>query len=53
LYNIEGKEIKIILDDSLSPGHHRIFLDANNLSSAVYFYKIGEFRDVRKLFLVK
>jgi hypothetical protein len=55
LNDILGKEIKIIAQGNYSYGEHSIDMNASDLASGVYFYKLeaGEFVDVKKLVLLK
>jgi hypothetical protein len=40
IYNIAGKEIKILVNEEKSPGTYEVQFDGNNLSSGVYFYTL-------------
>ena len=55
VYDINGKEISLLVNADLKPGSYEISFDASGLSSGVYFYKIsaGRFTDVKKMILVK
>src|SRR4030095_16213530 len=55
VYDITGKTIGTLVDQNLRPGSYVYDVNAVGLSSGVYFYKIqsGDFRDVRKMMLVK
>lgn len=55
IFDILGREVAILLDETLNPGKHEIKYDASNLSSGVYFYQLraGEFIDTKKLILLK
>ncbi len=57
LIDIIGKEISVLLDETLEAGTHSVYIDANKLglSSGVYFYKLkaGEFTEIRKMTLIK
>jgi len=55
VYDINGKEISLLVNADLKPGSYEISFDASGLSSGVYFYKIsaGSFTDVKKMILVK
>ncbi|MFO7446577.1 MAG: endo-1,4-beta-xylanase [Ignavibacteriaceae bacterium] len=50
-----GRVVKEIVSGNFSSGLHNVTLNASNLSSGVYFYKIeaGSFIDVKKLVLMK
>lgn len=55
VYNILGNKITTLVDGFKSAGKHTALLNATNLSSGVYFYKIvtGEFVQTRKMILEK
>jgi len=55
VYNILGNKIATLFDGFKSAGKHTALLNASNLSSGVYFYKIvtGEFVQTRKMILEK
>jgi|GEM_PF-474411 len=55
IYNILGKEVKVLVNKELDAGRHEINIDASDLSSGVYFYKIqsGSFVQTKKMTLLK
>jgi hypothetical protein len=55
VYDLVGREIKILVDDKLSAGQYRIEFNAAELSSGVYFYKLtaGSFTETKKLEVLK
>jgi len=55
IYDILGKEIQTLVNESLNPGSYEITFDASNLSSGIYFYKLtsGNFSDSRKMLFLK
>ena len=55
LFNINGQEVKTILEAPMSAGHHKIVFDAQDLPSGIYMYQItaGNFKASRKLVLMK
>jgi endo-1,4-beta-xylanase len=55
LIDILGREVKEIASGNYNAGLHTVTLNASNLSSGVYFYRIeaGSFIDVKKLILMK
>jgi hypothetical protein len=55
VYDIQGKELHVLLNEHRTAGIHRVQWDASGFSSGVYFYKIesAEFNDVKKMMLVK
>lgn len=55
IYDINGKEISMPVNEQLNPGSYDAVFDASKLPSGVYFYKIisGSYTDVKKMILVK
>ncbi len=55
VYDVSGKEVKILVNEFLSPGIYNIDFDASKLSSGTYFYKMetSGFTDVKKMIVVK
>jgi len=55
VYDINGREVKSLLQQSLAAGYYNIDFNSNGLASGVYFYRItaGDFNDVKKMMLVK
>ena len=55
LINVAGEVVREIANGRFAAGYHEVTLDAGNLATGVYFYKIeaGEFVAVKKLALVK
>ncbi len=55
LYNILGEKIATYLDKQLTAGYHEFKIDASELSSGVYIYRIvaGEFVQSKKMMLMK
>jgi hypothetical protein len=55
LYDITGKEIKVLVDGYHSAGYYSVHLKAEDLSSGIYFYRItaSDFSSIKKLVLVK
>ncbi len=55
LYNILGQEIRTLVNEMKEAGTHTINIDASDLNSGMYIYKIesGSFVQTRKMTLVK
>lgn len=55
VYDILGREIRVLVNEEKSPGHYEIIFNANGLASGVYFYTIrtGEFTQIKKMILLK
>ena len=55
VYDMNGREIAELVNDSFSAGNHTVTFRANELSSGVYFYKLqtAGTTDIRKMTLIK
>jgi hypothetical protein len=55
VYNAIGQQVKIVENVYKNAGSYKVTLNANDLNSGIYFYKIeaGQFSQVRKMILVK
>jgi hypothetical protein len=55
IYDLLGREVSELLNERLNAGSYEITMEAGNLSSGVYFYRINTsgFRDVKKMVLIK
>lgn len=55
VYDLLGREVATLIDDTLSPGEYRARFDASNLSSGVYFYRLtaGSYVAIKKMSLLK
>jgi hypothetical protein len=55
LYDILGREVQTLVNEFVSAGYHEVVLNANNLSTGVYFYRIeaGNYINTKKFILLK
>lgn len=55
VFDILGKEVRTLVNTIQAPGQYTVNLNAQNLATGVYFYRInaGNFSETRKLMLVK
>lgn len=55
VYDISGKMIKELINTNLNAGSYSVVLNAENLSSGTYFYKLeaGEIINIKKMMLIK
>lgn len=55
VYDITGKKVADIVNESMEAGKHIANFDASNISSGVYFYRIDApgFTSIRKMILIK
>jgi uncharacterized delta-60 repeat protein len=55
VYNIMGREVQTLVNESLQPGTYEISFDGSELSSGVYFYRIitNDFVGTKRMSLIK
>ncbi|UCE19819.1 MAG: T9SS type A sorting domain-containing protein [Gemmatimonadota bacterium] len=55
VYNILGREVKVLVDDRMEAGYHAVRWETSNMPSGVYFYRLraGDFSAVRSMVLMK
>jgi len=55
VYDAAGRVVKELVNSELSAGSYNISFNAENLASAVYFYRLdaGEFSAIKKMVLIK
>jgi hypothetical protein len=55
LYNVLGEEIRLLIEDVVSPGDYAVVFNAKDLPSGVYFYRLiaGSYVETRKMLLLK
>ncbi|MBE2257180.1 MAG: S8 family serine peptidase [Ignavibacteria bacterium] len=55
VFDITGREIAVLLNDTKTPGYYEINFNASNLSSGVYFYRIqaSDFVETKRMLLIK
>ena len=55
IYDISGKEVKILVNEMLQPGVYEVDFNGSLLPSGVYFYKLtaGEYAETKKMILMK
>jgi hypothetical protein len=55
VYNVLGQKVTTLMSGKQSAGSHQVEWDASLFASGVYYYvlKTGEFRDVKKMVLIK
>jgi hypothetical protein len=55
VYNVLGQKVATLVSEKQKAGYHQVEWDASGFASGVYFYilKAGEFRDVKKMVLIK
>jgi hypothetical protein len=55
IYDVLGREIAILVDQTLAPGMHTVIFHGENLSSGIYFCSLraNNYHTIKKLILVK
>jgi photosystem II stability/assembly factor-like uncharacterized protein len=55
VYDIMGKEVQTLVNESLQPGTYEASFDGTMLNSGVYFYELrsGNFRQTKRMILMK
>jgi carboxypeptidase T len=55
IFDILGREVKVLVNEIKTPGFYAVDLDGTKLSSGMYFYRIesGYFTDTKKMTLIK
>ncbi len=55
IFNLKGKEIETVVEQTFESGLHRIIWDASNYSSGIYICRLiaGEYKKTRKIILQK
>ena len=55
IFDISGKEVAVLVNETLSAGVYNVDFDASHLASGTYFYRMetAGFTDVKKMILVK
>jgi hypothetical protein len=55
VYDIQGKEVEILVNRTLTPGKYKVDFNGSGLASGVYFYSLeaGNVYQVKKMVLVK
>jgi photosystem II stability/assembly factor-like uncharacterized protein len=55
IYDIEGREVAVPVNESKHPGSYTIKFDGTNLSSGVYFFRLeaGDYTETKKMVLIK
>ena len=55
MYDALGREVATLVDETMQPGVHDVILNASNIASGVYFYRLiaGDFVQTKKLVVLK
>jgi len=55
IYDVLGREVKVLVNEIRQPGTYSIDFDGSMLSSGVYFYRLesGSFHSVKRMMLIK
>ena len=55
VYDVTGREVQTLVNESLQPGTYETTFDGSSLNSGVYFYKItaGDYSEIKRMVLLK
>jgi|GEM_PF-914867 len=55
VYNVIGKEVKVLVNEQKNAGSYNVKFDGSNLSSGIYIYKLstGNFSETKRMMLIK
>jgi hypothetical protein len=55
VYNVQGQEVRRLVEGTLEAGQHSVEFEGSGLASGVYYYRLnaGSFTEIRKMTLVK
>jgi subtilisin-like proprotein convertase family protein len=55
VYDILGREVVVLVNELRKAGQYSLVMNANGLSSGIYFYKIeaGDFANIKKMMVIK
>ena len=55
IYDLLGREVKILVNEEMQPGVYKIDFNASSFASGIYFYTLnaGEFISTKKMVLLK
>jgi flagellar hook assembly protein FlgD len=55
IYNVLGQKVVTLVSEKQKAGYYQLEWDASRFASGVYFYilRAGEYRDVKKMVLLK
>lgn len=55
VYDVMGREVQVLVNESLKPGTYEVSFDGSSLTSGVYFYKLitAGFTETKKMLLLK
>jgi hypothetical protein len=55
VFDVTGREVQMLVNESMNPGTYEVTFDGSKLTSGIYFYKIsvGDFIDTKRMLMVK
>jgi hypothetical protein len=55
VFDVMGREVQMLVNESMQPGTYQVSFDGSKLTSGVYFYKIsvGDFTDTKRMLMIK
>jgi hypothetical protein len=45
IYDVNGREVAVVMDEKLPAGEHRVSYDASGLPAGIYFYRLTSFAE--------
>jgi hypothetical protein len=55
IFDILGREVATLVNESLKPGTYEVTFDGTNMNSGIYFYQLvsGNYKETRRMILLK
>jgi hypothetical protein len=55
VYDVQGREVQTLVNESLKPGTYEVSFDGSRLNSGVYFYRLvtDGYRETKKMIMIK
>lgn len=55
IYDVTGKEVATLVNESLAPGKYEVSFDGSNLNSGVFFYRLtaGDYSETKRMLIIK
>jgi hypothetical protein len=55
VYDVMGREVQMLVNETLQPGTYETTFDGSKLTSGVYFYKLtsGDFSETKRMLMIK
>ncbi len=55
VFDLLGKQVRVLVNEKLSAGSYEVQFDGSELTSGIYFYKLetGNFKEVKRMIFIK